>query len=298
MRRLLSVSGIACVFVFVSAFAACSGVESRSALGEPIRVQNASFKEGRLPAGSGAKPEITALDTASTVVRPRQSGKSFSGRASPDTVAVALAFADLGTGYWGVPVGGPDPANGGELDWGAIVDFGENILAGKHDLAVVAIDAAGHPGVARTLSLCVAGATPDNLSACVPDAKPPATVVSLTWDSAAALDLVVAAPDGSILSSKRPAAGADGGVIDRDSNSACAFDGIQREDLVFQSAPPPGSYLVYANLFSACGHAPVHFRVAVTQAGVVTLTRDGTLLAVNANGGATLGTFVTEVAFQ
>jgi uncharacterized protein YfaP (DUF2135 family) len=143
----------------------------------------------------------------------------------------------------------------------------------------------------------VAGATPDNLAACDPSVKPPALVVSLTWDTAADLDLVVAAPDGAILSPKRPTSG-DAGIIDRDSNSACTADGVQREDLVFQDAPPPGSYLIYADLFSACGHAPVHFQVAVTQAGITTLTRDGTLLAVDANGGASLGTFVTEVAAQ
>src|ERR1043165_5880570 len=133
-------------------FAACSGVESKSALNEPIRVQSASFKEGHLPGNPGAKPEVTALETASTVVHPRQSGKSLSGRTSPDAVAVAIAFADLGTGYWVFPVGGPDPANGGELDWSATLDFGDNIPAGKHDLAVVGIDAAGQPGSPRALS--------------------------------------------------------------------------------------------------------------------------------------------------
>jgi hypothetical protein len=276
---------------------ACSGVEARSGLTEPLRVQNASFKEGHLPGNPGARPEVTAVETASTVVHPRQSGKALSGRTSPDAVAVAIAFSDLGSGYWVFPVGGADPANGGELDWSATLDFGENIPAGKHDLAFVGIDAAGHAGAVRVLSVCVAGATPDNLAACDPSVKPPALVVSLTWDTVADLDLVVAAPDGSILSAKRPAIG-DAGIIDRDSNSACTTDGTQREDLVFQSAPPPGSYLIYANLFSACGHAPVHFHVAVTQAGNTTLTRDGTLLAVDANGGASLGTFVTEVAFQ
>jgi hypothetical protein len=282
---------------FSLVLAACSGVEARSGLTEPLRVQNASFKEGHLPGNVGARPEVTALETASTVVLPRQSGKSLSGRASPDAVAVALAFSDLGSGYWVFPVGGADPANGGELDWSASVDFGAHIPPGKHDLAFVGIDGHGHAGAVRTLSVCVAGATPDNLAACDPSVKPPALVVSLTWDTAADLDLVVAAPDGAILSPKRPTSG-DAGIIDRDSNSACTADGVQREDLVFQDAPPPGSYLIYADLFSACGHAPVHFQVAVTQAGITTLTRDGTLLAVDANGGASLGTFVTEVAAQ
>jgi hypothetical protein len=283
------------------ALAACSGVEARAGLGEPLRIPQAAFKEGALPSTPGAKPEVTAIETASTLVRSRQSGKSIGGRTSPEAVAVAIAFADLGTGYWVFPVGGPDPANGGELEWNATVDFGANLPIGKHDLAVVAIDGAGHPGALRTLGVCVPSETPDNLAACDPTAKLPATVISLTWDSPVDLDLVVAAPDGSVVSSKRPKlGGTDAGAwaIDRDSNSGCVFDGIQREDLVFPEAPPPGSYLIYANLFSACGRAPVHFHVAVTQAGNVTLTREGTLLAVGANGGAALGTFVTEVAFQ
>lgn len=282
---------------------ACSGVESRTAFTEPLRVQNGAFKEGRLPGTTAAKPEVTTIETASSLVRARQSGKSITGRVSPDAVAVAIAFADLGTGYWVFPTGGPDPANGGELDWSATVEFGSDIPAGKHDIAVIGIDAAGHAGPVRALSVCVASETPDNIASCDPSAKPPTTVISLSWDTAADVDLILAGPDGAVIGSKRPSGGvdADGGVLvslDRDSNTGCIFDGIQRENLVFQNAAPAGSYLVYASLFSACGHAPVHFHVAVTQSGVETLTRDGTLLAVDANGGATLGTFVTEVAFQ
>lgn len=290
------------VLILTVLLAACSGVASRSALDQPLRIQNASFKEGRLPVAGGGKSEITSLETPSTVIQPRQSGKGISGRATPDAVAVALAFADLGTGYWVFPVGGPDPANGGELDWTAVVDFGADIPAGKHDLEVVAIDAAGHAGASRSLGLCVDSETPDNLAACIPTAKQPAAVVSLTWDVPADLDLVVSAPDNSLISGKRPVSGASvdagTGVLDRDSNAACNLDRIQREDLVFQNAPAAGSYLIYANLFSACGTTTVHFKVTITQAGAVTDTREGTLLAVNANGGNAIGTFVTELDFQ
>ena len=281
--------------------AACSGVRSESALGEPLRVRSASFKEGALPGTPGARPEVTSIETASNVVRPGQTDKSISGRTSTDAVAVAVAFADIGTGYWVFPVGGPDPANGGEFEWSAPVEFGTEIPPGPHELRVVAIDGAGHAGTQRTLSLCVASSTPDNLAACDKAAKLPTAAVSLTWDAPADLDLVVAAPDGTIIDSKRPRNGdadAGTGLIDRDSSANCAIDSIRREDLVFQNPPPAGSYLIYANLFSACGHPPVHFRVTVTEGRTVTVTRAGTLLAADANGGARLGTFVTELAFQ
>ncbi|MBX3225865.1 MAG: hypothetical protein KIT84_30190 [Labilithrix sp.] len=279
---------------------ACSGVEARSGLDEPLQVRGGSFKSGALPGGA-ERPEVTAIESASLVLRPGQTEKAVLGRTSTDAAAVAVRFADLGTGYWVIPVGGPDPSNGGELEWAVSLSFGPDVPPGPHELLVVAIDAAGNAGAQRGLPTCVASAIPDNDVACDPNAKLPAAVVSLTWDTPADLDLVVVAPDGTLLSAKRPRNGdpdAGAGTITRDSNAACLLDHVHREDLVFQVPPPAGSYLVYASLFDACGRAPVHFRVSVKQGPDVTLTREGTLLGVDANGGATLGTFVTELSFE
>ena len=199
-----------------------------------------------------------------------------------------------------------------------------NIFEGLHTLRVVAIDGAGAAGPVRDLALCVTPPVPDNLNACDPKSNPPAAVLSLSWDTAVDLDLVVVAPDGRIVDAKHPrtvappppgpstggdaGALASAGVFDRDSNGGCVIDGVQREDLVFQTRPAPGSYLVYASLFDACGKSSVHFRFSLYEATAAaadpklqqlaeSITKQGVLLPIEASGGARLGTFVTEVTF-
>jgi hypothetical protein len=324
----LLVLAAALVAMLATTAIACSGERSETGLYEPLRLRNASFKSGDLPGeapapASTSSPTVTSFETASTVVRPGQTEKGLLGRASPDAVAVGLRFADLGTGYWVLPVDGPDPQNDGELVWQVVADFGSDVPAGIHPLRVVAIDASGHAGVQRELSVCVTPSVPDNLNACDPKIAPPAAVLSISWDTPVDLDLVVVTPDGRVVDAKHPrtiappppgpTTGGDAGVtasvgtFDRDSNGGCVIDGVQRENLVFQTRPPPGSYLVYASLFDACGRAPVHFRFSLfepeltedpsVQRLVESITKKGELLGLEASGGATLGTFVTEVTF-
>lgn len=298
---------------------ACSGEKAPLAYGEPIRVRGGAFKEGPLPGdppGSPTRPEITAYESASTVVRLGQSGKIVLGRATPEAVAIGIAFADLGTGHWIFPAGAADPLTMGELGWQAECDFGVDLPPGPHPLRVVAIDANGHAGAQRDLSVCVTPEISDNLAACDRARTPPAVAISLAWDVGADLDLVVVDPNGRVVDPKHPRtvgdAGADAGslsigAVDRDSNAGCRVDALARETLVFQKAPPPGSYFVYANLFDACGKGPVHFRASlteaqlapdgVTQVQVETLSKTGTALPQEANGGSRLGTFVFEIPF-
>jgi hypothetical protein len=96
-----------------------------------------------------------------------------------------------------------------------------------------------------------------------------------------------------------------GGVLDRDSDANCVPDGQNREDIVWQDAPASGLYLAYANLFSACGKSSVRFTLTLYvpepvdggQAMVAKLTQSGELLAVQANGGASLGLYVADFSF-
>jgi len=313
-RLLFMLLGLAAAFTF----AACSGEKAESGLGEPIRVRNAAFKEGRLPGAppapvAGPGVAVTAIETASTVLRPGQGEKTLTGRASVGTVAVAVGLAGLGRGYWVLPVEGPDPLNNGELGWQVLLEIGRNVPPGSKELLVVAVDAAGNAGTQRALPICVPSLVPDNLNACDPSNAPPATVVALTWDAPVDLDLIAVAPDGRVIDAKHPRGSAvpDAGgpappSLDRDSNAACSLDLVQQENLVFADPPAPGSYLVFVNLFDACDRPPVHFRVSTyaRQARpdgklelALTESKSGTLTAVDANGGAKLGTYVTEVAF-
>ena len=94
------------------------------------------------------------------------------------------------------------------------------------------------------------------------------------------------------------------GLIQNDSFANCVAEGRRRENLVFETTPPSGTYLVYANLYDACGQDSVHFDVTLhvavpgrepdTFAALETYRKAGELQAVHANGGAKLGLFVTS----
>lgn len=306
----------------------CGEEKSLSGLGEPVRVRTGVFREGELPgtppsdAGAPAMPTITSLETASGLVAPGQGAKAYLGRASTTAYSVGVRLAGLGTGWWMVPVGGADPSFGNELTWQFTADFGGDLPPGLHALRFVAIDGAGRGGAQRDVRVCVLPAVPDNLHACDPTIAPPDTVVSLAWDVDADLDLVVVTPEGDVVDGRRPTTAAPGdggvvppaalndpstGVLDRNSNGGCHVDRIRRENVVWQGPPRPGVYRVYVNLFDACRQPAVRYRVTVTRrrapegdAGAgeqfETVRRDGVLGALAANGGARLGTFVTELS--
>ena len=128
------------------------------------------------------------------------------------------------------------------------------------------------------------------------------------------LDLQVLTPDGKRVDGAHPStighdppytaqelASPGVGILDRDSNPACVIDGIGREALVFQSTPPPGTYVVYANLANACGHAAVSFAAVVyrrddTNRLVETKRQAGRLLAAAANSSGA-GLFLLQLDF-
>ena len=313
----------------------CSSESLTAGFGEPIRVRyggtrNAQFFTGDLPGSkplsseeilTGVTPKLpsTTLTTARGVALQADSGFVLSGVTSKEAVAVAIRFADLGTGYWVLPVTSQDPALPGTFTWSGTADFGTGIEPGRHPLRVVAIDGAGHAGTQSETSLCVASAVPDNLSACSAGSNPPSTVLSMKWDAPVDLDLRVITPQGKIVDPKHPSTaiannGQDDvtakgtGVFDRDSVRGCVRDGYQRENLVWQDSPLPGTYFVYASLYDSCGQASVRFNVSINRPGPeldggtqpLTSTYDltGELLAVDADSGAKLGLFVTEFIVQ
>jgi hypothetical protein len=229
----------------------------------------------------------------------------FTGHASPTAQTIAVRFADLGTGYWLVPVGAPDPAAGGAMSWGFTADFGRGIPPGPHDLLFAAVDGSGTSGTQYVQYFCVDTPVPDNGNACTPKKAPPAAVLSLTWDAPVDLDLIVQTPSGVTVGGKHGAGGPHQGVLDHDSNRNCVIDGADREDIVWQAAPEPGNYLVWADLFGACGKPAVTFSVSLWLAepggpdGGQRLVAEpplanGELTAAQANGGSGPGLFVGQ----
>jgi hypothetical protein len=268
-------------------------VPSTGAL-EPIQVNGGQFFDGPLPVGT-AGPKVQTISAPSTVLVSGQSGWNVSGDVDIGAYSVALAFTELGTGYWIVPVGEPDVQVSGALVWSAGCSFAWSIPTGSHDLAFSAIDGTGQAGPANPLTL--------NFQSPVPAG---AVVVSLTWDSNADLDLHLVAPDGAELDPQHPNtyAGSDGklppgtAVLDRDSNGGCVEDGYREEDAVFADAPAPGTYTVRVDMASACGAPSADFLVTVRVHGEVKQTIKGLLLAQDADGGGPgSGLFVTQLSF-
>lgn len=298
-------------------------------IGEPIQIANGQFISGNLPgtppppsdggiaaaedAGQDSGPPtplaITSLGgPAGNNIQPGASGQSFSGDASNDAVAVGVRLDGMGTGYWVVPVGPPDPLEPAAFTFGMSASFGLNDAPGLHDLLFVAIDGSGNAGVQAVIpNLCINSRIPDNGFACYPNTQPPPhAVFTLEWDTNFDLDLHVVTPDGTDFSPKNPYGGpVEAGVhglppglphIDRDSLENCVPDGLRQEDLIYPDPLPSGSYIIYVDPFDACGQAAARFKFTVYQSsgtcpgrtcrfGPVS-TVSGEVLASEVTGGA------------
>lgn len=296
----------------------CEGVPP--GVDEPIRVRGATFKEGPLPYDDGAAtPTIAYAASAGFIISQGQSSIKFSGGASDDAYSVAVGFPDAGDGYWVVPAGAPDPTYAGILLFSLLVDFARDVPYGVHPLALAAIDGEGNPGPRYDASLCI---LPDyangNLGSCEESILPQDTILSLSWDAPVDLDLVVVTPDGKTVNPKAPTTAnvetpipsdvlndPTTGTLSRDSNADCRIDGLNLESLIFPGEPPAGDYLIYADLYSACGQEHVDFALTLHQrvdASDGTWSVDsetlaqGQLLGTQADRGTALGTYLTTLS--
>jgi hypothetical protein len=269
------------------------GVSAYDTAFEPVQVSGGEFFPGPLPTGTG--PKVQTILVPSTEFNAGFGSWNIGGDADLGAYSVAMRFVDMGTGYWSVPVGAADVMVSGAVTWGASLAFSLAIPPGKHNLEFSAIDVNGTAGPANLLTV--------NLTSPVPKGK---VVISLSWDSAADLDLHLVAPDGTELWSGHPNTymGDDGmlpmgtAVLDRDSNGSCVQDNLREEDAVFADPPLPGAYLVRVDMVSACGAAWADFVLEVRQDGNVTQTIDGRLLARDADGGGPgTGLYVATLNF-
>jgi len=306
----------------------CSGEATTEGLDQPIKVLDAQFFEGELPGlpplttdevNGGVKPKfptVSSVSLANSLIPIGEPSRSISGQASLDALAVGVRFPDAGNGYWLVPTSSIDVVNSGQLEWRLRAAFGQGIEPGLHKLLFAAIDAQRSSGTQAAINVCLTPEVPDNANACDRSVSPPALVISMGWDAPVDLDLRVITPTGKVVDSKHPSTAdedEDGnldldapgiGLLDHDGVSHCNPSGGRRENLVFQTTPPAGTYLIYANLYDACGQDGVHFDVSLhvavpgedpdTFAAKQTFRQAGELQAVHENGGAKLGMFVTS----
>jgi hypothetical protein len=309
----------------LAVLAGCSSGETATlGLDEPLQVQGGSFHPGKLPGGDpidvvpdgGAplpSPHVNTVNSLNNILRPGQTDKALSGSVTDDSYAIGIRFQDLGTGYWVVPVGGPDPLAPESLTWSMSLSLSRAAPPGIHPMRFAAIDRNGRSGPQFELPFCITDNVPDNLNSCDPKLDPPAVVVALRWDADVDLDLVVVVPNGKVVDAKHSttALAVDGGVtfdpatdgaVDRDSNANCVVDGIRQENLVWQGKPDPGDYFVFAHLADACAKDSVRFTATVyvsrpkgrNNALVPELEVSGELLAIDAKGDEGLGLFLTE----
>jgi hypothetical protein len=267
----------------------------RSGADQPIQVEGGQFFEGPLPTGTRG-PAVTTVDSRNNLIVAGETGKKLTGLAEDGAYSIALRFSDIGSGYWVVPVGPPDPQTAGQLSWTAICDIARETPPGNHTLEFSAADSAGRFGAKN--------ATPVLVQTLRPSGR---VVVSLTWDTNADLDLHLVAPDGKELDPKHPnssnlldggAAPPGNGLLDRDSNANCVIDGYREEDVVWQDAPAPGTYLARVDMFSACGAPIAHFVFSIWENDKEVLERNGEILAVDADGGGPgSGMFVSQFHF-
>ena len=98
--------------------ASCAGEQAspNKGIAEPVRVESGQFVPGALPGSAplssgdgGVDPQVTDISAADTDVEQGELGLSVSGHATTDAQAIGMRFTDLGTGYWVVGVGAPDP---------------------------------------------------------------------------------------------------------------------------------------------------------------------------------------------
>ena len=294
--------------------AACGGESGTSGLDQPLRVNGAAFKSGRLPGAApsdepaGKELALTTIETNNTVLHPAQTGKRIGGRATDDGYAVALRFEDLGDGYWVKPLGEKDSAYPGELGFSVSLELAPDLPLGPQRLLFSVIDAAGKAGRQQALEVCVTSRFDRALSACDPTQKAPAAIISLFWSSAADLDLIVRTPDGEIVDARHPSTEAEEpeqAVLYADRGESCAAGDEQREDLVWREEVPSGRYRVFVNMFDACGEAATHFRIEsfarvqredeTYRLRATARAVFGELLLEQANGGSEDGILITSV---
>jgi hypothetical protein len=263
---------------------------------EPIIVANATFNDGKLPDDGGK-----VLPAAGNVNGDAIAGgpeKSLSGRASGNAYGVGVRMKGAGSGFWVVPVGLPDLINIGDLEWSLKFRFTREAPLGEQTLLVAQSDGRGKFGAPTELKFTI--------KSLVPDGK---KVLSLIWHNKADLDLQVQGPSAKLTSSKRPntaelpsgklpSGGVEGnGVLNRDSNARCAFDGIMQEDVVFAGDPTPGDYAVWVSEFDNCGEQATTFELVLHEDGVETFRTAGRLLDINADFGTGGGLFMNTFSF-
>ena len=233
---------------------------------------DAVFHTGIPVAGSGPTLVLngtSAMITGGSAIRGLSSGQAFT------RLIVAVTGVD---GYWEITL--PLAVTVEEL----VITLGQNVPASAFTMNFAAGSAGGLGTFeSEAVAVIVVGTG--------------AIQVSVTWNSNADVDLHVVDPASTEIywfNSSSPS----GGVLDLDSNAACAGDNIRNENITWPSATPPsGTYTVRVDLWDACGATSTDYVVTVRRRNQAPLTFSGTLTGLGDEGGAGSGVTVTTFTY-
>lgn len=106
--------------------------------------------------------------------------------------------------------------------------------------------------------------------------------VSVAWSGASDIDLHVFDPSGEELYYDHKQS-QSGGLLDLDSNAACAIDGRNAENVAWPAGvAPTGTYRVVIDYYDDCGVARTDWIVTVQVAGTAARTFAGTFTGIGA----------------
>lgn len=288
---------IGCVLAL--ALAGCGGASPDAGLDDVIRVEGAQFVRGPMPGDEGG-PEVTNAGLTAGIIR---RGRTTSVTGLVPKAVQALAIGAQGDrGYWIVTPGIPDVVLTDQLVFTARLSVSPAGEPRQVPLEVRAADGAGRFGPPFALTLATT-------SEPLPDGP---LVVSLAWDTEADLDLHLVDPDGveiwahDINSYQPPPPGQlpdptawqKGGILDFDSNAACAIDGRRLENIYWTQAPPSGRYVARVDTFSLCGEATAVWTVSVRSMGQEIAGAHGQARDADVRGDHGPGSGLTAVQFD
>lgn len=272
MRTLAAVAWLAWLAWLAWTVLGCAaGVDADGGHDALLAVSGGTFRRGAFPAENGG-PAVLAAYLGRAEVRSGEQQKSFSGVLERPASAVALALAG-DRGFWTVAAGSPFPETPESPSFNAPLSFASEVPLGERLLftwAVAERERFGPPIATALRFVSAPGADG-------------ALVVSLGWDAASDLDLLVTTPSGVEIdkdntssSTGTPRPGESVGRLDFDSNADCTIDGRNRENIAWAESPPSGRYAVRVATASLCGEAVARYRVEVRLFGERLAAAEGT----------------------
>ena len=245
------------------AFPACARTHADEGRDARMSVDGGQFFREPMPADESGPKVLSATVAART--RAGVVEQACAGDLERAATAIAIGLAG-DAGYWIVPASIPLASAPDAPTFEVVFGLAADILPGRYDVVLRAVDASGRFGPPMLRPLDVG-----------PQLRPQGRlVIALSWDNQADLDLHVVLPSGIELFKRNrteyqrppPSAGpvppnapTDGGFLDRDSNAMCVPDGQRAEHAVWTEAPPAGRYVVRVDTFSLCGAPSAHWRV-------------------------------------